>query len=254
VTTPATGTTAQKPSPNTKSNTSSGTMAKPPQGSGMDANTPLSATPSPAIVAKPINPQRPTRPDLPPAATPTPTTPSRSQFLSNYRVAVGSFSTQSRANTAAARIRAQGLPAVAVPSGGMVVVVVGPYTTEAAAQNALKQLSGNYPDAVLYRPNGTRSRAGTPTRPSTPPASNPPPASSSNAAPEGAYLQVGAFNSSVSATPVLTQLRRVGYPAQLRSSPDGLTRVLVGPLSADTLGRVRSELRRRGYSPFTVTR
>lgn len=136
----------------------------------------------------------------------------------------------------------------------MVVVVVGPYTTEAAAQNALKQLRSNYPDAVLYRPNGTRSRAVTPTRPSTPPAPNPPPASSSNVAPEGAYLQVGAFNSSVSATPVLTQLRRAGYPAQLRSSPDGLTRVLVGPLSADTLGRVRSELRRRGYSPFTVTR
>ena len=131
------------------------------------------------------------------------------------------------------------------------VVVVGPYKTEAAAQTALRRLSSNYPDAVLYRPNGTRSRAGTST---TPPVPTPAPASSSNVAAEGAYLQVGAFNSSVSATPVLTQLRRAGYPAQLRSSPDGLTRVLVGPLSADTLGRVRAELRRRGYTPFTVTR
>ena len=136
----------------------------------------------------------------------------------------------------------------------MVVVVVGPYKTEAAAQNALRRLSSNYPDAVLYRPNGTRSRAGTSTTPSPNPTPTPAPATSSNAAAEGAYLQVGAFNSSVSATPVLTQLRRAGYPAQLRSSPDGLTRVLVGPLSADTLGRVRAELRRRGYTPFTVTR
>ncbi len=134
------------------------------------------------------------------------------------------------------------------------VVVVGPYTTEAAAQDALKRLSSNYPDAVLYRPNGTRSRADTPDKPAAPPAPKPPITSSSTLATEEAFLQVGAFNSSVSATPVLTQLRRAGYPAQLRSSPDGLTRVLVGPLSADTLKRVRSELRRRGYSPFTVAR
>ena len=162
----------------------------------------------------------------------------------------------------ASRIRAQGLPVAAVPSGNHVVVVVGPYSTEAAAQSALRRLSNTYPDAILYRPNGTRSRVpgsksnSASNAPNTPPDPTPasPPAPSDATKDGGAYLQVGAFNSSVSATPVLTQLRTAGYPAVLRSSPDGLTRVLVGPLSADTLTRTRSDLRRRGFKPFTVSR
>jgi cell division septation protein DedD len=173
-------------------------------------------------------------------------------------VAVGTFSAASRAESAALRLRAQGLPAVALSSGGVMIVVVGPYSSESAAQAALNRVQPSYPDAILYRPDGSRSRAPNAAQ-STPGAAPSKPQNAvqdktTTAPDEGAYLQVGAFRNGTAATPLLARLRGSGYPAFLRSSPDRFTRVLVGPLSQDALRRARTDLQKRGYQPFTVTK
>ncbi len=241
------------PASNTKPTSSAST--KPAPGSGLGGNEPaqptaMAVTPK---VAKPIAPPAapaPVKPKLAPNASGV----SRSQFLKSYRVAVGSFSGAARANSAASSLRARGLPAVALPSGGVMIVVVGPYTNESAARAALNRVQPSYPDAILYRPDGSRSRA--PTAPTATPSvtTSPSAAQPATAPDEGAYLQVAAFRNITAATPLLTKLRGSGYPAFLRSSPDGFTRVLVGPLSRDALRQARADLQKRGHQPFAVTK
>ncbi len=205
------------------------------------------------MAAKPIKQAKTviaTAKPAPPAAAAT----SRSQFLRNYRVAIGSFSSSARANSAVSGLRARGLPAIAVPSGNVMVVVVGPYSGESAARTALQRVQSSYPDAILYRPDGSRSRAPETSNASSPAPSAVQPKPTVIATDEGAYLQVAAFRNTAGATPLMTRLRSSGYPAFLSSRPDGFTRVLVGPLSADALRKNRSSLQRRGYQPFTVTK
>lgn len=226
---------------------------KPEPGSGLGGNGPSEPT---AMAAKPIISSKPAQAMPPGPVKPAPAT-SRSQFLQNYRVAVGSFSTATRANGAVAGLRARGLPAIAVPSGNVMVVVVGPYSGETAARNALQRVQSSYPDAILYRPDGSRSRAPSATTSGSPSPSQPAiqdPEPTVTAPDEGAYLQVAAFRNIAGATPLMTRLRGAGYPAFLSSRPDGFTRVLVGPLSRDALQKNRASLQRRGYQPFTVTK
>ncbi len=246
---------SQSTKPTLSTKPTSSAITKPAPGSGLGGNEPDQPT---AMAAKPK-----VAPLIAPPAAPAPIKPkpapttsgvSRSQFLKSYRVAVGSFSGAARANSAASSLRARGLPAVALPSGGVVIVVVGPYTNESAARAALNRVQPSYPDAILYRPDGSRSRA--PTAPTaTPSVTTPPSAAQPATAPdEGAYLQVAAFRNITAATPLLTKLRGSGYPAFLRSSPDGFTRVLVGPLSRDALRQARADLQKRGHQPFAVTK
>jgi cell division protein FtsN len=82
-------------------------------------------------------------------------------YLRSYRVAVGSFSTASRAEKLASSLRSEGLPARAIRSGGNTVVVVGPYKTEREAQTAFEQVKNSHSDAILFRPNGSKVRANT---------------------------------------------------------------------------------------------
>jgi cell division septation protein DedD len=246
---------SQPSNPASTTKPTSSAMTKPAPGSGLGGNEPIKPTAMAAKpkVAKPIaTPPAPAQ--VKPKPAPTTSGVSRSQFLKSYRVAVGSFSGSARANSAAAGLRARGLPAVALPSGGVMIVVVGPYASESAARAALNRVQPSYPDAILYRPNGSRSRASTATT-ATPSVKTPPdqpPATTTSD--EGAYLQVAAFRNITAATPLLTKLRGSGYPAFLRSSPDGFTRVLVGPLAQDALRQARSDLQKRGHQPFAVTK
>ena len=209
---------------------------------------------------------RPTPRSQPKATT---STPARSVYLRSYRVAVGSFTSASGAASVAAKLRAQGFKARALPSGRVSVVVLGPYSNESTAKTALDGVQGQYPDAILYRPNGTKLRAQAAPKPTPAPseASNTvsgetPPitaaedvqAAQADIAPATpAYLQVGAFKNVSSAQPLMRKLEGLGYPTTLRTSADGYTRVLVGPLEGDAFKRARSKLRTRGFQPFAVS-
>ena len=67
-----------------------------------------------------------------------------------------------------------------------------------------------------------------------------------------AYLQVGAFKNAASASPLLINLRKAGYSARLRVSSNGVTRVIIGPLTGTPLELARNDLRARGLQPFTI--
>jgi cell division protein FtsN len=204
---------------------------------------------------------------------------SRTSYLSSYRIVVGSYKTQPRAETFAAQVRSQGFPARAVLSQYLYLVIVGPYSSQNSAQNAFAQLKTAYPGAVLYRPNGSRSGSsnkktttprkimeGSSSKPATlnsTLAKQPVKASmtaSKNVAQktqtnpkiETAYLQVGAFKNAASASPLLINLRKAGYTARLRVSTNGVTRVVIGPLTGTPLELARNDLRSRGLQPFTI--
>jgi cell division protein FtsN len=210
---------------------------------------------------------RPTVSSAPPSATASTTAPrepltyTRADFLRNYRVALGTYSSATRAGSNAARLRALGYPAQAFStSGNAYIVVAGPYAREAAARAAYNKLRAQgYRDAVLYKPSGERESAVATTKPPTPssPTPAPPPASSPGASPavldEGlAYLQVGAFKNTQSALPMLNKLKGSGFKTLLRSAADGFTRVLVGPFDLGRITAARQNLLEQGYSAFAV--
>ena len=241
------------------------------------------ATTSDISAPKPnaIRPNKATKPvqtTIKPTSKPTSKPISRSSYLSNYRIVVGSYKTQPRAETLAAQVRAQGFPARAVLSQGFYLVIVGPYARPNSAESAFGQLKGSYPGAVLYRPNGSRSsgtRETNPKKPAEGSSSKPatlnsklakqattktsmtlarpiPKLSTTSPSIQTAYLQVGSFRNAASASPLLIDLRKAGYLARLRVTNDGMTRVVIGPLTGTPLELARADLRSRGLQPFTI--
>jgi cell division septation protein DedD len=237
--------------------------------------------PRPAVIAsKPV-----AKPQV--ISKTVPSSPSRSVYLRSYRVAVGSFSAPSRAESLASSLRNEGLPARAIRSGANTVVIVGPYKTESEAQAAFDQVRTSHNDAILFKPNGAKVRANagsqaaapsetTPTE-TVPEATSSIPAQSSDEvsassaqtpqatpetaqvsltqakpAPLGRYLQVGAFKDIASAGPVLAKLAKYGYRGTLDQGSDGLTRVLVGPYDSKTFERAKRNLRTRGFKVFAA--
>jgi cell division protein FtsN len=223
----------------------------------------------------------------PAAKTTKPVTPptkisnsnSRASYLSSYRIVVGSYKTRPRAETFAAQVRSQGFPARAVRSQGLYLVIVGPYSRSSSAESAFASLRNSYPGATLYRPNGSRSGSsgikkttprkvfeGSSSKPATlnstlakqpiktsmTSSTKNPSKQSSNPKIETAYLQVGSFRNAASASPLLIDLRKAGYSARLRVAGNGVTRVIIGPLTGTPLELARSDLRSRGLQPFTI--
>jgi cell division protein FtsN len=218
-----------------------------------------------------------------PSATKPSTRPSsRGSYLSNYRIVVGSYKNQAPAENFASRVRSQGFPARAVLSQGLYLVIVGPYNGQGNAESAFSRLKNAYPGATLYRPNGSRSGGssggtrktaiprkileGSSSKPATlnSTLAKQPVKSSmtttktlsqkteTNPKIQTAYLQVGAFKNAASASPLLINLRKAGYTARLRVANDGVTRVIIGPLTGTPLELARNDLRARGLQPFTI--
>ena len=260
---------AQKPLvTNTKPQTSS--AVKPTS----KTTTPVASVKPQAGSAKTSSNPKPTK--LVTSATrPSP----KGSYLSSYRIVVGTYKTQPRAEAFAAQVRSQGFPARAVLSQYLYLVIVGPYSAQNSAESAFARLKTTYPGAVLYRPDGSRSGSknkktatprkileGSSSKPATlnsTLAKQPVKASmtaSKNVAQktqtnpkiETGYLQVGAFKNAASASPLLINLRKAGYSARLRVSGDGVTRVVIGPLTGTPLELARSDLRARGLQPFTI--
>jgi cell division septation protein DedD len=176
----------------------------------------------------------------------------RADFLRNYRVAAGSYINLERAKKAVTQLRARGLPAQTFPSATTHVVVVGPYARETSARTAFAKVRQLFPDAILYRPDGTKeSYARVNPAPKTPT-----PQGGSTGAPatfslDTAYLQVGAFKDSKGATALLNKLKNAGFKP-LTKSISGLLRVLVGPLQTNQIQTIRSELKNQGFEAFQI--
>lgn len=180
----------------------------------------------------------------------------RADFLRNYRVAIATYSSATRAQTSAARLRSLGYPAQAFSSGKGFIVVAGPYAREASARKAFDKLRAQgYSDAVLYSPNGSRERSAT-AKPAATPTPVPTPGGGGSSPAQLdiglMYLQVGAFKTTQSALPLLERLRGSGFKTLLRSASDGYTRVLVGPFSAARLSDAKQSLSGQGLTPFAV--
>ena len=232
-----------KPVAATTSSTTSGSA-----NSDTSSNT-ISSTPSrPATQLQPS-----TSKTVAPISPPLKTTGAyaRADFLRNYRVAAGSYTNLERAKKAVTQLRSRGLPAQTFPSGNTHVVVVGPYAREASARTAFAKVKQVFPDAILYRPDGTKE-ASARVNPTPKPVTTP--QSGGNGQPatlDSAYLQVGAFKDIKGATALLTKLKNAGF-APFTKSISGLLRVLVGPLQAGQIQTIRTDLKNQGFEAFQV--
>jgi cell division septation protein DedD len=223
-------------------------------GSTSGTTTPISNTTNSSITA-PSRPAVQTQPSTSSKiVTPTNTTGTyaRADFLRNYRVAAGSYTNLERAKKAVAQLRSRGLPAQTFPSGNTHVVVVGPYARETSARTAFAKVRQVFPDAILYRPDGTKEASArvniAPKAPSSQGGGNSQPATLTT---DSAYLQVGAFKDVKGAAALLTKLKNAGF-APLTKNISGLLRVLVGPLQANQIQTIRSDLKNQGFEAFQV--
>jgi cell division septation protein DedD len=174
---------------------------------------------------------------------------SRADFLRNYRIAAGSYTRLERAIRAVSALRSKGLPAQQFSSGNTYVVVVGPYAREASARSALLRVRQTLPDAILYRPDG--SKEGVAKKPV--PSQQKQGGGGSGAITLSAvsYLQVGAFKDSGSASGLLKKLKNAGF-VPLTKNISGLLRVLVGPLQPSQLETTRTTLKNQGFDAFPI--
>jgi cell division septation protein DedD len=211
-------------------------------------------TPTNITTNRPVAKIQPNTATVTPTNTPLKTTATyaRADFLRNYRVAAGSYISLERAKKAVAQLRSRGLPAQTFPSGKTHVVVVGPYAREASAKTAFTKVKQTFPDAILYRPDGTKEASArvspAPAKPVIIPQGG---GGGQPAALETAYLQVGAFKDIKGAAALLTKLKNAGF-APFTKNISGLLRVLVGPLQTNQIQTTRSELKNQGFEAFQV--
>ena len=222
------------------------------------ATAPPSSAPAPTA-ARSVQPSaaQPSAPPIkrlqPATAQREPLNYARADFLRNYRVAIATYSSATRAQSSAARLRALGYPAQAFSSGSGFIVVAGPYARQSSARSAFNKLRAQgYSDAVLYSPNGDRERSAAAKPAPTAPAPSGGGSSPAQLDPGLSYLQVGAFKTVKSALPLLERLKGSGFKTLLRSASDGYTRVLVGPFSAALLANAKQNLSEQGLTPFAV--
>lgn len=265
---PAASSSIAPTSPTAPSSQPAPAVAPPPDASPTPPAKPVEVAAIPPIATAPLGTQLAVpavQPSAAPVKRPQPATAqreplnyARADFLRNYRVAIATYSSASRAQTSAARLRSFGYPAQAFSSGNGFIVVAGPYARESSARSAFNKLRAQgYSDAVLYSPNGNRERSAA-AKPAAIPAPATAPAPSGGDSrpiqldPGLSYLQVGAFKTVQSALPLLERLRGSGFKTLLRSASDGYTRVLVGPFSAVRLSDAKQNLSGQGLTPFAV--
>lgn len=250
-----------------------GTTTEPPTiaAAPVEATPPISSTPPTAQTTEAAPEASATAPETetPAAGSATPrsggavaTSESRVPLRSDYRITLGTFSTEQAAGNAAAPVSALGYTVYPIDLGSQVVAQVGPFSDETTARQALADIQRAYPGALLYPPRnrsltqgssaGADSAASGRTTETTPVASTPAP-STPAAAPSGpTYLQVGAFDRVDSAQKLVQRLRDLGYNPTVNAPEGKKVTVLVGPYTGAAVTRTETRLSENGLDHFRV--
>lgn len=239
------------------------------------------ATPDPAPQAQPQAPAVVVTPtpavDPAPAATPAPAgaLPAASaDEEAPFRVSAGAFGNADNAARLAQTLRDAGYPVFTGTQGNLTIVLVGPYETEAAADQVSARIAaggfGVQPAVYRFRPDAAESNAAvsTPATPAEPAAATPAPATPAPVTPApvtpapavgsnepiatsstGRSLQVGAFVDLASTQPLRDRLAGLGLVAfEVREG--GLVKLLVGPFDDANLALARARLAQQGIESF----
>jgi cell division septation protein DedD len=199
------------------------------------------------------------------AATSAPTTdvlPSGSA-TAPYRISVGAFGSAENAERRAQAFRDAGYPVFTGSQGDLVLVLVGPYDSQAEAEGVKSQLqsSGLEANPIIYQFTPSDAAATTSTATETP-ATDTTQAESSSTESEataitsapatsssGRYLQVGAYNSLESAAPQRTTLEGLGFTVSAVEE-DSFVKLLVGPYDDSSIATAQSQLSAQGIDSF----
>jgi cell division protein FtsN len=205
-----------------------------------------------------------------------------------YRISVGAFGSTENAERRAEAFRSAGYPVFVGKQGDLSLVLIGPYDSQAAAQQAAAQIqsSGLEADPIIYEfeptdatvagdtaagdtaagdtaASGTTdqtssSTEATPDEPATTPSEATPaatePTESTTAVSlptsnTGRYLQVGAYGSVESAQPQLVKLQGLGFSVTYIDESDKI-KLLVGPYEGTTLETAKAQLTAQGIDHF----
>lgn len=184
-----------------------------------------------------------------------PTSENRMPLRTDYRISLGTFSTQKTVDTQTAVVRALGYTVHPVPIRDGFVAQVGPFDDEASARRALGDIHRAFPSALLYLPRDSAKKKAETEEKSTSEKKSEQPSEKKTArkAPKAPhYLQVGAFDRPESAKRLVSMLRDAGFAPTVSSPPDGKTTVMVGPYSGDALLRAEDRLDRAGMDYFRI--
>jgi cell division septation protein DedD len=132
------------------------------------------------------------------------------------------------------------VPAETRPQASSAQPAAAPPTPQPPAGDAAQQAAAEAPPQPTTQP--AREAA----------AANPPAPATAPAAPPGSYWQVGAWKDPADAQDLLQTLKDGGMPAFLRSDPDKLSHLVVGPYSdTQSKAKAKSELEGRfGLHPI----
>jgi cell division septation protein DedD len=207
-------------------------------------STGSTATPKPVPV-----PPKLEDPKDEPAATPKPVRYAASN--GSWRVAVASFSNAENAARLRETLRAQGYPVNIGRSDGFSRVWVGPYASEARAQEVATSLASYNPRVSGTSGPKATTQSRTQPEPKSTPASEPEPKPQ---APEtnptrGGTLQVGAFRSEDSAKNALEAVQKSGYTANVVEE-NGLFKVRLSISSG--LPAAKVALQSQGFAAVEV--
>ena len=197
-----------------------------------------------------------------------------------YRISVGAFSSSANAESRAATFRDANYPVFTAPQGDLTLVLVGPYDSNAQAQQVAGQItaSGLEASPIIYELNtGAVSAPATPaevadtlvpdtsatsasaaeapvatgatdssaTDTATPVAAAAAPAGAvPPTATQGSYIQTGAYGSVESSMPQRRVLEALGFTV-LHVEEQGLIKLLVGPYDDGNLATAQAQLNAR---------
>jgi cell division septation protein DedD len=202
-------------------------------------------------------------PDVTDTTSPTPTADvaASNTATAPYRISVGAFGSTENAERRAQAFRDAGYPVFTGNQGDLVLVLVGPYNSQAEAEQVKAQLqsSGLEANPIIYEftpndatvtptsdaPAATAEQPITTDTPSTDTTTTVAPATSGS----GRYLQVGAYGSLETAAPQRTKLESLGFTVS--SVTEGsFVKLLVGPYDDAGIVNAQSQLSAQGIDSF----
>jgi cell division septation protein DedD len=185
------------------------------------------------------------------AASSTPAAP--------YRISVGAFGSTENAERRAQAFRDAGYPVFVANQGDLSLVLVGPYDSQAEAEQVKAQLqsSGLEANPIIYEFSPSDAAAPASTTETTSPADTSEPTASATTTTSvppatttgGRYLQVGAYGSLEAAAPQRSRLEGLGFTVS--SVEEGsYIKLLVGPYDEAGLATAQNQLTAQGIEHF----